>query len=520
MNVKIKHDPVDKAKADVLVVPVSQNTPLPAKSPAAQLDAHLDGLISDYLDSGDFTAELNQTALLRTRGRIPAPRVLLVGLGKPEAFTADHLRQASASAATTVRKLGVATMSMLLPACDLSPTDMAQVITEGTLLGLYTLKTYKSPKPEDKDNLRELHILDPDNQTQSALSKGVKRGQILAEAVALARDLANSPGNDVNPLYLADTAKRIAKETDLKCNILDKADMTKLKMGCLLGVAQGSEQPPVLITLEHNPHGTSEAPIVLIGKGITFDSGGISIKPAANMEDMKMDMAGGAAVLGTMQALAKLNYPRRVIGMVPASENLPSGTAVKPGDILRAMSGKTVEVINTDAEGRLVLADAIAYAVETYKPERMIDLATLTGAVVVALGSEATGMMGTDDEMMERLRKAGDHSAERVWQLPLYEEYSKQIASEFADIKNVGGREAGSIIGGAFLKEFVGETPWVHLDIAGTAWTTKGNPYVPKGATGVGIRLLVDALEAMPKSTSKSKTSAKSNAKTSGKAKV
>jgi leucyl aminopeptidase len=393
---------------------------------------------------------------------------------------------------------------------------MAQVITEGTLLGLYTLKTYKSPKPEDKDNLRELHILGPDNKTQSALSKGVQRGQILAEAVTLARDLANSPGNDVNPTYLADTAKRIAKETSLKCQILDKADMIKLKMGCLLGVAQGSEQPPVLIALEHNPNGASEAPIVLIGKGITFDSGGISIKPAANMEDMKMDMSGGAAVLGTMQALAKLNYPRRVIGMVPASENLPSGNAVKPGDILRAMSGKTVEVINTDAEGRLVLADAIAYAVETYKPARMIDLATLTGAVVVALGSQATGMMGTDDEMMERLRDAGSRSAERVWQLPLYEEYSKQIASTFADIKNVGGREAGSIIGGAFLKEFVGDTPWVHLDIAGTAWTTTGNPYVPKGATGVGIRLLVDALEAMPKPKSKSKTSSK----LSGKAKV
>jgi leucyl aminopeptidase len=513
MNVTIKHDAVDKAKADVLVVPVSQNTPLPANGPAAQLDAHLDGLISDYLDSGDFTAELNQTALLRTRGRIPTSRVLLVGLGKPEAFTADHLRQASASAATSVRKLGVETMAILLPSCDLHPTDMAQVITEGTGLGLYTLKTYKSPKPEDKNNLRELRILGPDPKTQSALSKGLKRGQILAEAVTLARDLANGPGNEVNPSYLADTAKRIAQETDLTCTIIDKADMIKLKMGCLLGVAQGSEQPPVLISLEHNPNGSSEAPIVLIGKGITFDSGGISIKPAANMEDMKMDMSGGAAVLGTMQALAKLHYPRRVIGMVPASENLPSGNAVKPGDILRAMSGKTVEVINTDAEGRLVLADAITYAVETYKPERMIDLATLTGAVVVALGSEATGMMGTDDEMMARLNDAGSRSAERVWQLPLYEEYSKQIASEFADIKNVGGREAGSIIGGAFLKEFVGDTPWVHLDIAGTAWTTNGKPYVPKGATGVGIRLLVDALEALPKSKSKSgsKTSSKAN---------
>jgi leucyl aminopeptidase len=262
----------------------------------------------------------------------------------------------------------------------------------------------------------------------------------------------------------------------------------------LLGVAQGSVQPPVLIMLEHTPNGKTEAPIVLVGKGITFDSGGISIKPAANMEDMKMDMAGGAAVLGAMQALARLQYPRRVIGLVPASENLPSGTAIKPGDILRAMSGKTVEVINTDAEGRLILADAISYAVEKLKPACIIDLATLTGAVVVALGSQATGMMGTDSAMMDRLSAAGERTAERVWPLPMFEEYSKQIKSDFADIKNTGGREAGSIIGGAFLKEFVGDTPWVHLDIAGTAWTRDGKPYVPKGATGVGIRLLVDVL--------------------------
>jgi len=216
------------------------------------------------------------------------------------------------------------------------------------------------------------------------------------------------------------------------------------------------------------------------------------------MEDMKMDMSGGAAVLGTMQALAQLGYPRRVVGLVPASENLPNGNAVKPGDILRAMSGKTVEVINTDAEGRLILADALAYAVQEFKPACMIDLATLTGAVVVALGSQATGMMGTDKTMMERLRAAGEYSAERVWELPLYEEYSKQIKSDFADIKNVSNsREAGSIIGGAFLKEFVGDTPWVHLDIAGTAWTRENKPYIPKGATGVGIRLLVKALEDM-----------------------
>jgi leucyl aminopeptidase len=235
-----------------------------------------------------------------------------------------------------------------------------------------------------------------------------------------------------------------------------------------------------------------------VGKGLTFDSGGISIKPAANMEDMKMDMSGGATVLGTMQALARLHYPRRVVGLVPASENLPSGKAVKPGDILRAMSGKTVEVINTDAEGRLILADALSYAVQELKPACMIDLATLTGAVVIALGSHATGMMGTDEAMMARLREAGEHTAERVWQLPMFEEYSKQIKSDFADIKNTGGREAGSIIGGAFLKEFVSDTPWVHLDIAGTAWTHENKPYVPKGSTGVGIRLLVETLEHLP----------------------
>jgi leucyl aminopeptidase len=318
--------------------------------------------------------------------------------------------------------------------------------------------------------------------------------------VNMARDLSNSPGNEVNPSYLAQQAQEIAAKTTLRCHVLDVDGIREHQMGCLLGVAQGSEQPPAFIILEHAPKGSQEKPIVLVGKGITFDSGGISIKPAANMEDMKMDMSGGAAVLGAMQALAQLDYPHRVVGLVPASENLPNGNAVKPGDILRAMSGKTVEVINTDAEGRLILADALAYAVQELKPACMIDLATLTGAVVVALGSQATGMMGTDAAMMDRLRAAGDYSAERVWELPLFEEYSKQIKSDFADIKNVSsGREAGSIIGGAFLKEFVGDTPWVHLDIAGTAWTRENRPYIPKGATGVGIRLLVKALEDMVK---------------------
>ncbi len=530
MKVTVKRDKFDKAKADVLIVPVYQDTPLEADSAAAQLDASLDGLLSDYLDSRDFSAALNSTTLLRTRGSIPTPRVLLVGLGKPGAFTVDHLRQASASAATTVQKLGVATMAMLLPAAELDLVTQAQAVTEGALLGLYELKTYKTVEEENgsKGQLSELQLLASGGSAQQNLSQGVKRGEIVAQAVSLARDLSNSPGNDINPSYLAETAKQIAKKTSLKCKILSQDDMKKLKMGCLLGVAQGSAQPPVLIMLDHAPNGASETPVVLLGKGITFDSGGISIKPAANMEDMKMDMSGGAAVLGAMQALAQLEHPRRVVGLVPASENLPSGEAIKPGDIIRAMSGKTVEVINTDAEGRLVLADALSYAVEHLKPERMIDLATLTGAVVVALGAHATGMMGTDEDMMAILKTSGEHTAERVWQLPLFEDYSKQLKSDFADIKNVGGREAGSITGGAFLKEFVGDVLWVHLDIAGTAWTKSSQPYIPKGATGVGIRLLIDALEALPKpavdvSTNGKKPSAaakKGKAKEKAKAKV
>lgn len=499
MKIIVKRSKPESAAADVLVIPLWQSAPLPDKGPVAQLNDRLEGLLSDYLESGDFSASLNSTLLLRSRGALRSPRLLLVGLGDPTSFSADNLRQVSAVAVTTARKLGAAKVAVLPPTCEISQSGIGEALAEGALLGLYRFKRYKTVAADDeKDELRELHILASGGPVHQALSQGRDRGKILADAVSMARDLINSPGNDVNPSVLAEAAKSIAKQTSLRCRVIMQAEMKKLGMGCLLGVAQGSVQPPVLISLQHKPKGNTSAPIVLVGKGITFDSGGISIKPAASMEDMKMDMAGGAAVLGTMQALAELNYPGHVVGLVPASENLPSGDAVKPGDILRAMSGKTVEVINTDAEGRLVLADAISYAVARLKPVRIIDLATLTGAVVVALGSHATGMMGTDEPMMERLRVAGDSSAERVWPLPMFEAYSKQIKSDIADIKNTGGREAGSITGGAFLKEFVGETPWVHLDIAGTAWTKEGKPYIPKGATGVGVRLLVEALQEVP----------------------
>lgn len=519
-TVLVKRDKPEVVSSDMLAVFLWQTRSLPPRGVASQLDTRLDGLLNDYVQSGDFSGALNTIAMVRTRGQIQAPRLLLVGLGKAEKFTRDHLCQASATAATTAQKLGATSLALVLPALEMSPEDVGQACTEGALLGLYTLKKYKTVAEQEEDakgKLQEVVLLATTPALQKAMDTGKERGTILAESVSLARDLANSPGNEVTPTYLAHTAQTIAQQYGLGCRILEKKDMESLQMGCLLGVSQGSAQPPALIILEHAPHGTAEQPVVLIGKGLTFDSGGISIKPAANMEDMKMDMSGGATVLGTMQALARLQYPHRVIGLVPASENLPSSTAVKPGDILRSFAGKTVEVINTDAEGRLVLADALAYAVQEFKPLTMIDLATLTGAVVVALGSHATGMMGTDDAMMGFLREAGEVCGERVWPLPLFEEYSKQIKSDFADLKNVSAnREAGSIIGGAFLKEFVATTPWVHLDIAGTAWTKEKKPYIPKGATGVGVRLLITALDkalaTFPKPATKTKAKAKAKA--------
>ena len=299
----------------------------------------------------------------------------------------------------------------------------------------------------------------------------------------------NRPSNDKTPIMLSDEARRMAGRFGLSCEILNEAAIKRLKMGGLLGVAKGSKEPPRFIILGHNKNAKNLDTIVIIGKAITFDSGGISIKPSENMEKMKYDMSGGAAVMGAMQAAARLKIPLRIIGLIPAAENLPSGAAQKPGDIVRMHDGKTVEIISTDAEGRMILGDALSYA-KSYKPKAVIDLATLTGACVIALGNDAIGMMGTDDKLKDKVKEAGELSYERVWELPLWEEYGELIKSDIADIKNVGGRPAGTITGGYFLSRFIEKTQWVHLDIAGTAWEEKGRPYKPKGATGVGIRLL------------------------------
>jgi leucyl aminopeptidase len=370
--------------------------------------------------------------------------------------------------------------------------EQARALVEGAVLGAYTFRDMKSAAPQEEPvQLGELALLAADAGAEPGLRAAARRGEIVARAENLARTLGNLPGNVATPAYLAETAVRIAGERGLGVTVLGREEMRQERMGALLAVAQGSEQEPRLIILEHRGGAEGAPPLVLLGKGLTFDAGGISIKPAASMEEMKFDMCGGAAVLAAMQAIAELALPVNVIGVVPSSENLLSGAAMKPGDILRSHLGKTIEVVNTDAEGRLILADALSY-LRRWSPAAVVDAATLTGGCVIALGHQASAVMGNDDALLEEVRQAGDRVGQRAWPLPMWEEYREQLSSDYADIKNSGGKPASSITAGWFLREFVGDFPWAHLDIAGTAWGDGKLSYQSKGATGVPTRLLVE----------------------------
>jgi leucyl aminopeptidase len=455
------------------------------------LDKAVKRLISDLIKRGDFKGKADEMLFLLTPLGILVKRILLIGLGEKEKYSIDKLRQVSAKAGQEMRNRGINGFTMQVPGSDALKEDSkrkGQAIAEGLILGLYQFEEYKTEKKEEK-RIDKVVIAARDEREAREVKKGVALGKVLAEAVSFSRDLVNRPSNDKTPIMLSDEARRMAGRFGLSCEILNEAAIKRLKMGGLLGVAKGSKEPPRFIILGHNRNTKNLDTIVIVGKAITFDSGGISIKPSENMEKMKYDMSGGAAVMGAMLTAARLNIPLRIIGLIPATENLPSGTAQKPGDIVQMYDGKTVEIISTDAEGRMILGDALSYA-KRYKPKAMIDLATLTGACVIALGNDAIGMMGTDDKLKERIKKAGELSYERVWELPLWEEYGALIKSDIADIKNVGGRPAGTITGGFFLSRFIEKIPWVHLDIAGTAWEEKGKPYKPKGATGIGVRLL------------------------------
>jgi leucyl aminopeptidase len=483
-----------EVEAEALAVAVFKDEK-PASGILKQLNAATAGMISDAIDSEEFSGKQGETAYFHvsTKG-LQARRILLIGCGEQSSYRAAQITQMAGTATRYLRGKSVKTMAIIPRAESDDAAKVAQATAVGAVMGLFDPDKYR--KDREKREIKSLTVV-IEEADKKAVQRGAERGRIIGESTNFTRDLANEPGAWMTPTIMAERAKQVAKEFGLSFDVLDQRQMEKLGMGSLLGVSRGSDEPPKLIILKYEPSRSRSRKgelLALVGKGITFDSGGISLKPGENMELMKYDMTGAATVIGTMRAIAQLKPSVPVLGVAPCSENLPSGKATKPGDILRAMTGKTIEVINTDAEGRLVLADAIAYA-RKLGATRIIDMATLTGAVSVALGDVNTAILGTDQELIDSFIAAGKEVGEKFWQLPLDEEYTKQIKSDIADIRNIGGKKAGTITAAAFLKEFAEETPWAHLDIAGTAWGDPATPYRSKGPTGIAVRTLVEFIE-------------------------
>lgn len=490
MKLTFQQSKVHSIKADVLAVFVHQDPRL-FRQEIADLKRRL-GAHIPAADSGDFKGKDGESTVVYLDRKAASPRLLVVGLGERRKLSLEKYRRAAASAAKRARSLRAKIVGMLLPVVDGRAANIIAAFAEGAQLSLYRFDKYITKKEDDTQPVEEITFYVERTGLVGIGAKSVQTAQIASEATCLARDLVNAPGNELYPESLADAARQSAERWGYSVTVLDERELKDLGMGGVVAVSQGSEHPPRFIILEYGQ--SSKKPVVLVGKGVTFDTGGISIKPSANMAEMKMDMSGAAAVIGAFEAVARLKLPVHIVGLIPAVENMPSGHAIRPGDILRHYNGKTSEVDNTDAEGRLILADALAYA-EKYKPSAVVDLATLTGACVVALGHYATGMMGNDEQLMKSLKDAGEATYERVWPLPMFEEYEKLIKSDIADVKNVGGRWAGAITGAWFLKKFIGKYRWVHLDIAGTAILEEHSDYTPKGGSGVGVRLLTEFLK-------------------------
>jgi leucyl aminopeptidase len=458
------------------------------------MDSALTGAVRRVLERGDFQGRKDEAVLLYGGGEHAPERLVLVGLGKKDDFTPQALRRAVGHAVRQAERVRVREIGLVLDGLDTAGGESAHALAvaaaEAAVMAAWDwrdLKTMADPPPV---NVAEVRLFALDDAQHALYQAAVAHGETLGRAANFARDLAIRPGNIATPSYLAGAARTLADRFGMKLTVLNRADMEREGMKAILAVAQGSEEEPRFIVLEHRTANAGK-PLALIGKGVTFDSGGISIKPADRMEDMKFDMSGAAGVLGAMQGIAELGIAADVVAIVPSTENLPSGRAMKPGDVIGSLLGKTIEIVNTDAEGRLILADALAYA-RRLDPAAMVNAATLTGAVGIALGHHAIGLMGNDETLMEEVRAAGERTGERCWPLPLWDEYRPQIDSPVADMKNTGGRPAGSITAGWFLKEFAGEVPWVHLDIAATAYRDEPAPYLRKGPTGLPTRLLIE----------------------------
>jgi leucyl aminopeptidase len=488
LEVKADSRTFGEIECDALVIGVFEGEK-PATGPLQEIDQRVGGLVSSVIESGEFRGKTGDLAYLHQTGTMKARRLVLLGAGPEGEFSGETLRRLAGTATRLLRGKKVRSFGLLLRG-GLGAAVSGEAATEGALLSLFEPDKYHTT--EKTENPLGLMVLVGEESHQREVEAGITRGRIIAEAANFGRDAINEPSNVLTPTELARRATEMAREVGLSIEVIGEEEMKKLGMGSLLGVSQGSAEPAQLIVLTYEPkEPTSTETIAIVGKGVTFDTGGISLKPADGMEAMKYDMAGGATAIAAMRAIAQLKPSVRVIGIVPATENMPGGRAQRPGDVVRAMTGKTIEVINTDAEGRLILADAVAYA-RQLGATHIIDLATLTGAVSIALGDVYVAILGNDQPWIDRVKQASERAGEKLWQLPLDKEYREQIKSEIADIKNIGGRKAGTITGAWFIREFVEDTPWVHLDIAGTAWNDKTKPHLAIGPTAVGLRTLVE----------------------------
>ena len=499
MEIKAVSGDITQFDAGAVVVNLFEGVTSPGGATGAA-DSALDGAISKLIADGEIKGKKGEITVIHTLGRIPPGRVVVAGLGKADRFNAEVVRQVMGAVCRRLRGAGIEKAGTILHGAGIGGMDAgesAQAIAEGSLLGLYTFKRHMSSQEDEDKGLNELAVVESDSGKLASMQGYLDRGRAFAEAAMLARDMVNEPSNHMTPTHIEEIATQIAGEHGLELTVIDQPEMEELGMGGLLGVARGSVEPPKFIVMEYK--GDPDNPgnnLGLLGKGITFDTGGISLKGADGMGDMKGDMSGGAAVVSAMKAIAQLKPKLNVTAIAAATENMPSGSAQKPGDVLRTMSGKTVEVENTDAEGRLVLSDALCYA-RRMGITRLVDVATLTGAMVTALGDVCSGAFTNNHDLLQAVVQAGETSGERIWQMPMYEEYKEQNKSLVADVKNTGGRKAGSITAAQFLAEFSEDTPWVHLDIAGTFMSDKESGYQVKGATGVPTRTLINLAESL-----------------------
>ncbi|HWG92192.1 MAG TPA: leucyl aminopeptidase [Candidatus Thermoplasmatota archaeon] len=499
LKVTVQAGDITTVKSDLVVVNLFKGVTTPGGATGA-LDKATGGLLRHFLKAGDFKGDFKDTALLYPEAA-PMKRILLVGLGEQEKWTLDRARQVAARVVKRASGMGITRYHTIVHGAGiggLDPAEAAAAVTEGTLLGAYKFEHYKSKKPqkegEKKPELAEVVLLEADKGKLPEMKEAVRVATIISESTLFTRTTATLSGDEGTPEEMARIAQEMAREVGLKCTVMDKARIQKEGMNAFLAVNRGSAREPRFVVLEW-PGKKGEDTLVFVGKGITFDSGGISLKPGEKMDEMKFDKCGAIAVFGILRACALLKVPQRVIGLTPFTENLPSGTAYKPGDIFTSLNGKTIEILNTDAEGRVILSDALYYA-DRFKPAAVVDMATLTGAVQIALGNQCSGMMGNNAALLQAIKESAERTHERVWELPFYPEYDELIKAKTGDWANTGGRMAGTITAGRFLEKFIGDYAWAHLDIAATAWQDGAikynDEYSPGLATGVGVRLLTD----------------------------